>query len=102
MLRAWRQVFVVLDRVAEEPAQDLEATLAGATPDTSLAELGLSTRLLEALERLNAVTVRDLVQLSMGRITHMRGVQKETRKQLVFVAQGLRARFPETPVPSVS
>jgi hypothetical protein len=95
MLRAWRQVFVDLDRAAGGPAHDLGAALAVATPDTSLAELGLATRLLEALERLNAVTVRDLVQLSMGRITHMRGVQNETRKQFASVAQDLRDRFLE-------
>lgn len=102
MLRAWRQIFVDLDRSAEEPSQDLEALLAAATPDTSLAELGLSTRLLDALEHLNVVTVLELLQLPMKHLTHMRGVQNETRKQLVAVAQGLRARFADVVAPVAS
>ena len=53
--------------------------------DTPLAALGLSTRAINALERVNAVDVRGLLRLPVARISHMRGVGNKTRRELLDV-----------------
>src|SRR5262249_36170547 len=58
MLRAWRQMFASVDRPTTETDHsspvDYSDILAGATAETPLSTLGLSPRLLDALERIGA------------------------------------------------
>src|SRR5207247_1448099 len=99
MLRSWRHAFEHLDRSTittdHEGELDLDAAIAGATPETTLAALGLSTRAINALDRVNAVDVRGLLRLPVARISHMRGVGNKTRRELLDVLRKLAARFPD-------
>jgi len=99
MLRTWRKAFERVDRPAittdHEGTADLDAIIAAATPDTPLVALGLSTRAINALERVNANNVRGLLALRVAEITHMRGVGHKTRRELLDVVRRLAARFPE-------
>jgi serine/threonine protein kinase len=58
MLRAWRQMFASVDRPTTDTDHgspvDYAQILAGATSETPLSTLGLSPRLLDALERIGA------------------------------------------------
>jgi hypothetical protein len=63
MLQAWRRMFESVDRPITDtdngsPADHAEA-LAGATEETQLSTLGLSPRLLDALDRLNGTITND-------------------------------------------
>ena len=106
MLDDWRRVFLTAERTAapvDEPGRDelmaqvFEAALATATVDTPLAQLGLSTRALNALERLGCTTVRQLVEQSLALVWRLPGVGHKTRREIATVAADLKARFPTVP-----
>lgn len=97
MLRAWRAIFqtsavsVKGKETVSEPAGEL--LLDGVTPDTQVASLGLSTRAVNALDRLDVLTVRDLVRLSPSEIQFLRGVGSKTRAELREAIARTRAKF---------
>lgn len=100
MLAAWRQLFSGAERAEvgtdhgdrRTPLTSLEA----ATLDTLLTELGLTPRALNALERSNLRTVRDLLHYPLARIRRLRGVGSKTRGELADCLEALAKRFPET------
>jgi serine/threonine protein kinase len=121
MLNAWRRGFDGLDAAAPaavstaprhpesaapgaapspppspiaERAQ-FEQNAATATPDTSLALIGLGTRAINALERVRVTKVGDLLRLPLPSVHHMRGVGAKTRREIVTLVDVLAARFPE-------
>jgi serine/threonine protein kinase len=99
MLRAWRRAFE-----AERPAAAAEArpddraaraaALAAVAPEHQVALLSLSTRALNALERLHIVTVADLLRFPVADLYRLRGVGNTTRKELGEVVLALHQRFP--------
>jgi serine/threonine protein kinase len=99
MLRAWRRIFEAGERRAERDestaASDLDRALEGIRPHTQLALLPLSTRVLTALDRLNLVTVEDLLRVPKMRIHTMRGVGNKTRRQIRDLVAELARRLPE-------
>lgn len=104
MLRHWKSIFETVDRpttqtehVPSAGADEAlsEAILASATPATQIALLGLSTRLMNVLERLGVHTVRELLQFKFGRFEKFRGVGRKTQMEVISVMQRLRLRFPE-------
>jgi serine/threonine protein kinase len=99
MLRAWRLIF----EAAGEPASGTttddglsgavgveEATLA-----TQMITLGLSTRAANALDRLNVITVQDLLNVPLRRVYRLRGVGSKTRREIAGLVNALRHKFPE-------
>ncbi len=103
MLRAWQQVFTASVRrpqptVEGEPWPAISAeALAQARLDTPLSILGLGTRALNALERVNVTTVSGLLSVPSSAIYHMRGVGHKTRRELADAITQLAARFPDHP-----
>jgi serine/threonine protein kinase len=99
MLTAWRALFAGAGRPEVGTDHGEERTpvtpLEAATLDTRLSELGLSTRALNALERVNLRTVRELIHYPLAQIRRLRGVGSKTRRELVACMQRLAARFPE-------
>ncbi|MGE3312067.1 MAG: BREX system serine/threonine kinase PglW, partial [Limisphaerales bacterium] len=99
MLAQWRAIFAAADRsVRGESTADPAARLAlieGAALNTQLVELALSTRAANALDKLNAVTVRDLLRISLWRLNRLRGVGKQTIREIGDLHVALRKRFPE-------
>jgi hypothetical protein len=57
--------------------------------------LGLSTRANNALDRMNVVTVRDLLQVPLTQINRLRGVGNKTRREIAATFNDLRLRFPD-------
>ncbi len=66
-----------------------------ATPDTLLSELGLSTRALNAVERANLRSVRDMLCYPLAHLRRLRGVGGKTRRELAERQTELADRFPE-------
>ena len=99
MLRAWRQVFEQAEdgRRQTDTGEDFDhaAAIASATPGTQIVLLGLSTRANNALDRLNVVTVRDLLQVPLTQINRLRGVGNKTRREIAASFNDLRLRFPD-------
>ena len=98
MLRAWRSVFADAAVTPEEAAADATASqrmIAEAGLDSPLTQLGLSTRALNALDRLGCVDVRGLLRQSLGRVYAMPGVGHKTRREIADLATLLGARFPD-------
>jgi serine/threonine protein kinase len=99
MLRAWRQVFAQAEDGRRQTdtggAFDHAAAIDSATPGTQIVLLGLSTRANNALDRLNVVTVRDLLQIPLTQINRLRGVGNKTRREIAGVFNELRLRFPD-------
>jgi serine/threonine protein kinase len=99
MLAAWRGVFAGASRAeigtdhGEERAP--VTTLDKATLDTLLPEIGLSPRALNAIERANLRTVRDLIHYPLAQIRRLRGVGSKTRRELAECLDRLAERFPE-------
>ena len=102
MLHSWRDIFRQGQRTpspapSEKEAAELEfLDLEHVTLDTQLAILSFSTRALNALERWNAITVRDLLaKVSLPDLLRMRGVGNKTRREISRFFRALQAKFPD-------
>ncbi len=96
MLRAWRHAFEGIDRPASAGHEDwaeVEKRLQQATPDTPIVELGLGTRACNALDRVNVLSVRDLLAFPPKRLHRMPGVGAKTRREITEVMKILRGRL---------
>jgi serine/threonine protein kinase len=102
MRRAWLDCFTAAGErptagVTEvDDAEDTSADfqLEGVTLETELTTIGLSNRALNALERRNAQTVGDLLDLTMARITSTPGIGTKTRNELARLLRELRETLP--------
>lgn len=101
MLRAWSAIFETIDRPTVQTAHESEndevlseKLLEGTTPATQIALVGLSTRLMNVLDRLGVHTVGELLQFKFGRFEKFRGVGRKTQLELIKVMHRLRQRFP--------
>jgi hypothetical protein len=105
MLTAWRHIFEKIDQPSITPTTteddqrgdqpSLAEILKTATPDMQLVLLGLSVRLMNVLDRLEVVTIADLLRYPIGRIKRMRGVGYKTSQEAVELYQQLHDRFPD-------
>jgi len=102
MLTSWRLVFAEADRSetftddGEAPrTDDLALADEALTLATPLIQLGISTRALNALDRVGAATVEDLLRTPLPQISHMRGVGSKTRKEIARAVKALAQRFPD-------
>ncbi|MFP4309213.1 MAG: BREX system serine/threonine kinase PglW [Desulfococcaceae bacterium] len=101
MLYAWRDIFRNLDQsiVSTTTTEEDDAPAALPRPletarlDTQIPELGFGTRSLNALDRLNVLTVADLLREPITRLFRMRGVGQKTRREITEAVQVLRARL---------
>lgn len=99
MLDHWKELFKTIDTPVEanikEQMIDSTARLNSATLSTPVAQLGLSTRALNAVDRLNIITVQDLLSVPVIKIYQLRGVGDKTRKELGTFSSELHTRFPD-------
>lgn len=108
MLRAWRLIFESLDEpvsgTSTSEGLDRSSDLASATLTTQVITLGLSTRAANAIDRINAITVQDLLNVPLNRIKYLRGVGNKTRREIVGLVNELRQKFPDAAqeIPAVS
>ena len=115
MLKAWSDIFASIDERKStwtshpefEDAMELDEKTEFAlpeilTPATQLVILGLSTRLLNTLDRLNLVTVAGLLGYPLRRILHLRGVGNKTRRELGELVKRLRERLPNVEMDPVA
>lgn len=99
MREAWRKVFAAA--VAASGAGDdnvgprvFDPTLVdAATLDTPIDQLGISVRGVNALERLGASTLRDMLRTPISQVFAMRGVGNRTRRELRQAFEMFRVRF---------
>lgn len=104
MLKAWRDVFASAGRpvVGGTTGHDDNSSgvvtlrnLESARPETPLIELGLSTRAINALDRLNVQVVKEFLHLRFNRWTKLPGVGTKTRSELHRAYTQLQSRFPD-------
>ena len=103
MLQAWNGIFETVDRPTtahseHEPTADAisDAVLGTTTLDTPVPLLGLSTRLLNVLDRLGVHTVSELLQFSgPGQFNKFRGVGRKTQREFFSAIHKLRLKFPK-------
>lgn len=89
MRQAWRAAFAAPQAASEAtPSAQAEVTL-----DTPVALLGLPPAQLQAVDRLGAMTVRDLLEVPSRQIVTMRGVGNDARRALADRVAELRERF---------
>src|SRR5262249_27903229 len=97
MLRSWRKIFENVDQTqivsTDDGEIDLEAVLSNVTLLSELATLGLSARAENALDRINAITVKDLLSIPQRRLNRMRGVGNKTRREIISLVNALRRQF---------
>jgi serine/threonine protein kinase len=98
MLDAWREAFAQADQPAsgsEQPSVSARLELLkAASLQTQLVELGLSTRAANAMDRLNAITVADLLRVNPWSLNGLPGVGKKTIRELSELQSALRRLFP--------
>jgi serine/threonine protein kinase len=98
MLEAWREIFATIDRPAAATTTDAAFVLDDQMvigEGTQLILLGLSTRLSNALDRLNIHTVGELLRFPLRRLYRLRGVGHKTRRELARLFKELRQRCPQ-------
>jgi serine/threonine protein kinase len=97
MLQAWRRSFTSIDQPTTETdpglAVDLDQAMAAATEETPLSTLGLSPRLLDALSRMGAHTVGELLRLPRIRLYRNQGLGQRTVKDIRNLAERLAQSF---------
>ena len=103
MLRAWRHCFEGIDHPAStghEEWAEINKRLQAAELATPIAQLGLGTRATNALDRVNVLTVRDLLIFKPRRLSRLRGVGNKTRREITDAMKILRGRLgvPESAV----
>ncbi len=110
MLRAWHRAFEHVDEpvvpittdqgeAEHRPAPERRPTVevpAGVTGDSRLADLGMTSRLLSAAERVGATTVDELLDVAVADVNRLRGVGNRTRRLLVEWRRALAERLPAT------
>lgn len=100
MLQAWKEIFATVDdrkSTSTQPVDDGEKIVFDLpellTPGTQLVLIGLSTRLLNALDRLSLVTVADLLSYPLLRIYKLPNVGNKTRRELGALVKALREKL---------
>ena len=97
MRRAWQRVFASVDQPGTETdhgaLRDLESALSAVTEDTPLSTLGLSPRVLDALARLGAQTIGELLRLPRIRLYRNQGVGQQTVREIRELAERLAQHF---------
>lgn len=98
MLRAWGVCFEaieagILSDHADVDDAELQARLTHATWETPIVELGLGIRVTNALDRVNVLTVKDLLTESTRKLSRLRGVGNQTRKEISSAARLLREQL---------
>ena len=97
MLQAWRRCFEGIAYPGSlsdhDDAAALRERLAGATLDTQIAELGLGSRAINALDRANVLTVEDLLTVPLRRLQRLRGVGNTTRREIATAVKLLREQL---------
>lgn len=97
MLWAWRQIFKDVGKPAATTHHDefdLDAAVAAATEATPLLDFNLSTRALNALDRIGVFNVGELLRVPLRRVYRLRGVGSKTRKEIGAIVARLHERFP--------
>jgi serine/threonine protein kinase len=108
MLRAWHRAFEHVDEpvvpITTDPGEpgakpsDQRRPVVivpdDATLDARLADLGMTSRLLSAAERVGATTVAELLDVAVADINRLRGVGNRTRRLLVEWRRVLEERLP--------
>jgi serine/threonine protein kinase len=99
MDREWRNIFAGVEPVrdADESLAFDAAALDDATLDTPVSDLGLSLRASSALNRINILTVRDVMTVNPRRLRRYLGVGSQTRRELVELQDAARAKFGSLP-----
>ena len=97
MRRAWFACFEAIDLPAggDEEGRDQPDGFDGVTRETSLHALGLSPRLLDALDRLGAHTVAQLVELPRIRLYRNKGIGQRIVKLIRELSDGLAEHLAE-------
>ena len=96
MRRAWFRCFEAIDVSAAGGEEgELPEEFDGVTEATALAELGLSPRLLNALERIGAHTVAELIGLPRIRLYRNQGIGQRVVKQIRRLSEGLAEHLAE-------
>jgi serine/threonine protein kinase len=97
MLRAWRYCFEGIEQPGSlldaEDESVLQELLANATFDTPILELGLGARSTHALDRINILTVRDLLTAPPRFLARLPGVGHLTRREINTALKLLRKRL---------
>ena len=98
MRRAWNRCFEAIDLPAtgDEDGGGLPGNLEDVTRETPLLALGLSPRLLNALDRLGAHTVAELVDLPRIRLYRNKGIGQRIVKQIRDLSDRLAERLAES------
>lgn len=105
MLEEWRRCFtaIPISATSEDPQADedqLAMILATATWATSIANLGLGARAVNALDRANVLSVRDLLRFNRASLERMRGVGAKTRREITTAVRLLRERLAPDGLPA--
>lgn len=97
MLDEWRACFSEIEAPADHADKKNEATIENlildAEFDTLIQELGLGTRLTNALDRANILTVEDLLTVPSRQLMKQRGVGNKTRREILQAQKLLRKKL---------
>src|SRR5204863_176928 len=80
-----------------DDAEALRERLAGATFDTQVAELGLGSRAIHALDRANMLTVEDLMIVPLWRLQRARRVGDASRREIAEAVLAARGSVQDEP-----
>jgi serine/threonine protein kinase len=100
MMDAWKRVFDGLDRRQPTEADgtaDMAKAVERASFETPLADLGLTTRALVALDRIDVITVADLLRAHPSHLLRLPGVGHKTRLDITAAIRLLREKLGEAP-----
>jgi serine/threonine protein kinase len=91
MRNAWRAIF---EDTTQTTHDDVEASIEAASHTTRLEDLEVSETAREALDRLNVISVGDLLEMSDQSLFFRRGLSSSVRKEIQELRNALLLRLP--------
>lgn len=96
MLRAWQRIFDdTRTTTTTHETVDRDTLVKEATVDTPVAGLGVSALARQALDRVNAVTVGDLLAVPFRVLQRLKGTGTETRAEIRSLVKAIRKARPD-------
>ena len=105
MLNAWDNIFSNIDKQTiitshQDSTIDQKTAIAKSELETQMISLGLSPQANSALEKMNVITVKDLLDIPFNEFRQMRGVGNNTRKEIIKISHDLHRTYPDFKIQS--
>ena len=93
MLREWSRIFEEAEDLGRK--NSIQVDEKDVTPETEISCLGLSPRAIGVLDRMNVLSLGDVLSLRMNDLKGRRGISLKTKKEIISTKSKWKEKYPE-------